>query len=283
MKKLFLLPLLGLFLIVPVIVFAGNELLWEKQLPFKAATINYVIKGMEEGKETLYIRENGKERATYRETISNVMGMKMTNSTITIKNPDYIYTYDLQKQQGFKGVNPQKYMIEAYNKLSKAEQEKVRENAKKMGAAYTEGMGGTLQPNALDILGYSCDKVEILGGSSTYLIHDTDITLKTEMNMMGMSMTMVAESVAKDKADDKFFEHPVGIVAEVNAQSDEMAKNMATQAIAMLRDPEDPKNAGMMPPKSVAGGKEQMSKEEQEQMLQQMEQMMKGLQGKAAK
>lgn len=283
MKKLFLLPLLGLFLIVPVIVFAGNELLWEKQLPFKAATINYVIKGMEEGKETLYIRENGKERATYRETISNVMGMKMTNSTITIKNPDYIYTYDLQKQQGFKGVNPQKYMIEAYNKLSRAEQEKVRENAKKMGAAYTEGMGGTLQPNALDILGYSCDKVEILGGSSTYLIHDTDITLKTEMNMMGMSMTMVAESVAKDKADDEFFEHPVGIVAEVNPQSDEMAKNMATQAIAMLRDPEDPKNAGMMPPKSAAGGKEQMSKEEQEQMVQQMEQMMKGLQGKAAK
>ena len=283
MKKLFLLPLLGLFLLVPVIVFAGNELLWEKQLPFKAATINYVIKGMEEGKETLYIRDNGKERATYRETISNVMGMKMTNSTITIKNPDYIYTYDLQKQQGFKGVNPQKYMIEAYNKLSKAEQEMVRENAKKMGAAYTEGMGGTLQPNALDILGYSCDKVEILGGSSTYLIHGTDITLKTEMNMMGMGMTMVAESVTKDKADDTFFEHPKGIVAEVNAQSDEMAKNMATQAIAMLRDPEDPKTAGMVPPKSAAGGKKQMSKEEQEQMVQQMEQMMKELQGKAAK
>ncbi|MDK9706963.1 MAG: hypothetical protein OEL83_07910 [Desulforhopalus sp.] len=283
MKKLLVLPVLGLVLLMPAIVFAGNELLWEKQLPFKAATINYVIKGMEEGKETLYIRDNGRERATYRETISNVMGMKMANSTITIKNPDYIYTYDLQKQQGFKGVNPQKYMIEAYNKLSKAEQEKVRENAQKMGAAYTEGMGGTLQPNALEILGYSCDKVEILGGSSTYLIHDTDITLKTEMNMMGMSMTMVAESVAKDKADDKFFEHPVGIVAEVDAQSDEMAKNMATQAIAMLKDPEDPKTTAMMPPKAATGGKKQMSKEEQEQMVQQMEQMMKGLQGKTAK
>ncbi|MBU1564747.1 MAG: hypothetical protein KJ630_03860 [Proteobacteria bacterium] len=282
MKGFFLSLLVVVFLLLPVKVFAGNELLWEKQLPFKDATIHYVIKGMEEGKETLYVRENGKERATYRETVSNMMGMKMTNSTITIKNPDYIYSYDLQKQEGFKAVNPQKYMIEEYNKLSRAEQERVREGAKKMGAAYTEGMGGAMQPNALEILGYSCDKVEIMDGSATYLIHDTDVTLKTEMNIMGMNLTMVAESVDKAKVDDTFFQHPQGITAEVNSQSDEIAKNMATQAIAMLKDPESTKNTQVMAPKTVPGGKKQMSREEKEEMMQQMEQMMKGLQEKAA-
>ncbi len=281
MKRIYLLCLIVALLALPTRVFAGNELLWEKQLPFKDATIHYVINGMEEGKETLFVRESGKERATYRETVSNMMGMKMVNSTITIKNPDFIYSYDLQKKQGFKAVNPQKYMIDEYNKLSRAEQIKVRESAKKMGAAYSEGMGGTMQANAMEILGYSCDKVEIMGGSATYLIHDTDVTLKTEMSIMGMNLTMVAESVDKGQVDDKFFQHPEGIVAEVNSQSDEIAKNMATQAIAMLKDPESAKNAQMVVPKLAPKGQKQMSQEEKEEMVQKMEQMMKGLQGKA--
>lgn len=281
MKRTFFGWLVIVFLALPLRGFAGNELLWEKQLPFKEATILYVINGMEEGKETLFVRENGKERATYRETVSNMMGMKMATSTITIKNPDYIYSYDLQKQQGFKVVNPQKYMIDEYNKLSRTEQESVRESAKKMGAAYTEGMGGTMQPNALEILGYSCDKVEIMGGSATYLIHDTDVTLKTEMNIMGMNLTMVADAVDKGQVDDKYFQHPEGITAQINSQSDEIAKNMATQAIAMLKDPQSAKNDQMVAP-MVPGKKKQISKEEKEEMMQQMEQMMKGLQGKAA-
>jgi hypothetical protein len=281
MNRIVWLWLVMVFLALPARVFAGNELLWEKQLPFKEATIHYVIKGMEEGRETLYVRDNGKERATYRESLSNMMGMKMANSTITIKNPDFIYSYDLQKKQGVKAVNPQKYMIEEYNNLSPAEQEKVRENAKKMGAAYTEGMGGTMQPNVLEILGYRCDKVEIMGGSASYLIHDTDVILKTEMNIMGMNLTMLAESVDKGRVADKFFRHPENITAEVNSQSDEIAKNMATQAIAMLKDPQSAKNGGIMAP-IVAGKKKPMAKEEKEEMMQQMEQMMKGLQGKAA-
>lgn len=282
MKKNLSLWLIGIFLVLPARAFADNELLWEKQLPFQEATIRYVIKGMEEGKETLYVRDNGRHRATYRETISNMMGMKMANSTITIKNPDYIYSYDLQKQEGFKAVNPQKYMMEEYNKLSRTEQEKVRENAKKMGAAYTEGMGGTLQPNASEILGYNCDKVEIMGGSTTYLIHDTDVSLKTEMNIMGMNLTMVAEAVDKGRVDDTFFQHPPGIIAEVNGQSDEIAKNMAVQAITMLKDPESAKETLKVAPKALAGGKKQMSKREREEMMDQMEQMMKELQKKPA-
>ncbi len=282
MKRIILLWFIVIGLALPARAFADNELLWEKQLPFQEATIHYVIKGMEEGKETLYVRDNGRDRATYRETISNMMGMKMANSIITIKNPDHIYSYDLQKQEGFKAVNPQKYMMEEYNKLSRTEQEKVRENAKKMGAAYTEGMGGTLQPNALEILGYNCDKVEIMGGSTTYLIHDTDVSLQTEMNIMGMNLTMVAEAVDKGRVDDTFFQHPVGIIAEVNGQSDEIAKNMAVQAITMLKDPESAKETLNVAPKALSSGKKQMSKKEREEMVEQMEQMMKELQKKPA-
>ena len=282
MKRLCVLSIVIASWMVSTPAFAGDELAWEKKLPFKSATIHYSIKGIEDGTETLYIRDNGKERATYRETVSNMMGMKMTNKTIVFKTPEYIYSYDLEKQQGFKGVNPQKYMIEEYNRLSAKDKEKIRENAKKMGAAYAEGMGGEIQQNAAKLLGYDCDKVEIMGGSSTYLIHDTDVALKTEMNMMGMKLSMVAESVDKDKVDDKFFQHPAGISAEANSQSDALAQNMARQAIAMLKDPENVKNTPMMPQMAVPGGQPEMSKEDQDEMMQQMEQMMKGMKGKGA-
>lgn len=282
MKRLSVLSIVIVSWMLSTPASAGDELAWEKKLPFKTATIHYSIKGIEDGTETLFIRDNGKERATYRETVSSMMGMKMTNKNIIFKTPDYIYSYDLEKHQGFKGINPQKYMIEEYNKLSAKDKEKIRENAKKMGAAYAEGMGGEIQQNAAKFLGYDCDKVEIMGGSSTYLIHDTDVALKTEMNMMGMKLTMVAESVDTGKVDDKVFQHPVGISAEANSQSDEMAQNMARQAIAMLKDPENVKNTPMMPQMAVPGGQPEMSKEDQEEMMQQMEQMMKGMKGKGA-
>jgi hypothetical protein len=279
MRRLPIILLALLLLAQPMRVSAADEMLWEKTLPFKEATISYLIKGMEEGHETLYIRKGGKERATHRETVSNMMGMKMTNSTVTIRDAELIYTYDLAKREGFKSVNPQKHMIEEYKKLSPADQAKVRESAKKMGMAFTEGMDGKVSANAVEILGYSCDKVEIMGGSVTYLIHDTDITLKTEMNIMGMSLTMIAEKVDKGKADDRFFQHPPGIVAEVNAQADEIAKSMAIQAIAMLKNPEGAKKNLLLPPQALGEGGMDMSPEEREEMMQQMEEMMKGLHG----
>lgn len=261
--------------------FAGDELAWEKKLPFKTATIRYSIKGIENGTEILYIRDHGKERATYRETVSDMMGMKMSNKTVILKTPDFIYSYDLEKQQGFKGVNPQKYMIEEYDRLSAKDKEKIRENARKMGAAYAEGMGGEIQQKAAQFLGFDCDKVEIMGGSSTYLIHGTDVALKTEMNMVGMKLTMVAESVDQGKVDDKVFRHPVGITAEADSQSDEMAKNMARQAIAMLKDPDNVKNLPILPQAAVPGGRQEMSEEEME-MMKQVQEMMKGMKGKSA-
>lgn len=280
MKGRWLLPVMIMLLGIPSLSLAGDDrLAWEKELPFKTATITYVIKGMENGKETLYIRDYGKERAIYRETTSNMMGMKMINRTVEFRTPEQIYTYDLEKRRGSKGVNPQKYMIEEYDRLPAGEKEKIRENAKVMGAAYAQGMGGAIQRNAAKLLGLDCDKVAIKGGSSTYLIHDTDVALKTEMNMMGMKLTMVAQSVDKGEVDEKFFKHPEGITAEASSESDKMAKNMARQSIAMLKDPEKAKDMPMMPQLAVPQAK--MSAEDKE-MMEQVQQMMKGMQGKQA-
>ncbi|MCP4343477.1 MAG: hypothetical protein GY799_32515 [Desulfobulbaceae bacterium] len=282
MKRLLLLYFLVAIWATPVTVFADGESPWEKKLPFKSSIIYYAITGMEEGQETLYIRDSGQQRAIYHETVLNIMGMTVNNSTIELITPDYIYSYDLQNSEGSKATNPQKYMIEEYEKLSVADKKKVRDNAEKTGTAYmegmgAEGMGGEIQQNAAEILGYSCDKVEIMGGASTYLIHGTDIPLKTEMDMMGMKMNIEATSIEKGDVDDRFFQHPAGINAEVDAEADAVAREMARRVIAMLKDPENitQKEAQLIGiPKQTDG-----LSEEDKQMMQQLEQMMQGMKG----
>lgn len=286
MKKLFLLCFLVALMGLSAIVFADDTSPpWEKKLPFKSAIIHYALSGMEEGEETLYIRDYGKERATYHETVSTMMGLTTKTSTIELETPDFIYSYDLQERGGVKTSNPQKYMIEEYARLSSAEKKKVRENAEKMGTAYAEakadGMGGggmaiKMQHNAAEMLGYRCDKVEVMGGV-TYLLHDTDICLKSEMNMLGMKMEMVATSVQEVDVDDKFFQHPDGIIAEIDAEAETMVREMAGQVVAMLKDPDSsPKGEGQ--PMRFSGKMEGMS-EEDKLMIQQAEKMMQNMKG----
>lgn len=261
--------------LMPQGVFAASDLPWEKKLPFKKATIEYRVSGVDSGKETLYIRAHGKERAKYRDTETKMMGMLVKDTSIEFVTPDHIYSYNLQTGDAVKGANPQKYMIEEFDKLSAADKKKVRDNAKKMGATYTQGVGGRVVEKAKKILGYDCDLVEITGGGATYILHGTDIPLKLEVNMMGMKMITEAISISKGKADDRYFEHPEGVVPQEDANSDQMARMMGQQVITMLKDPENakiqPGAAMRMPPM------EKDMNEEDKAMMERAEDMMKNL------
>jgi len=275
MKRNRLVWLVGLICMFPLVVNAGNKLPWEKKLPFESATIKYAIHGMEEGEEILYIRDYGKETATYHTTVTKMMGMAINNTTIEFTTPDFIYTYDLQEKSGFKSVNPKKIMIEEYEKLSSAEKKTVQKNAEQMGVSFAEGMGGEIEQNAVEIQGFSCDKVNIINGATIYLIHGTEIPLKTEMEMMGMKMNMEATSITKGKVDSMFFQHPAGIVAEINSESDAMSRTIARETIAMLKDPAGARKTPALP-MGVPSGQQNGMSEEDKQM---MEQMMQGIKG----
>lgn len=265
-----------LILLLPVGAFAGNKSPWEVKLQFKSATIHYTISGVENGTEVKYIRAYGREIATYHTTKTSVMGMTMVNETVEIITPDWQYNFDLNERTGTKSVNPQKYMIEEYNKLSKAERKQVEENSEKMGTSVAEGFGGNIEQNAEKILGYSCDRAEMMG-TVVYNIHASGIPLRLESNMMGMSMKIEATSVDEGRVADKFFQLPQGIEPQYDSQSDAMAREMAKQTISMLKDPESAKKKGGVPTMQKPG-QQQLTPEEQEQMEQAMD-MLKGMFG----
>jgi len=238
---------------------------WDRKLPFKSATISYVLSGSETGTETLYIREYGKESAKYRKSSMNMMGTTTTTDSLEIETPDWLYDFDLTARTGVKTVNPQKYMIEEYQKLSAAEKKQLEANIQAMGLPTSETMGAKIEQKATKILGFDCDKVEMMG-TTVYSIHNTGIPLKMEMNMMGMTMKHEATKVDEGSVDGKHFAPPTGIEVTTDPQADTLARSFALQAIVTLKSPDGVKkmreqgaNPMMMP---QAEGQPEMTPEE---------------------
>jgi hypothetical protein len=272
-----LLVLMMSVLLLPAFTWAKDKNPFDRELDFKSGVITYAISGMENGSEVMYIRDYGKRNAIYHTTVTNMMGMKIENNSIEIEDPEWVYSYDLVEQTGVKGPNPKKYLIEEYEKLSGTEQEQVQKNAEKFGMGVMTGMGGTVEKNAAELLGYMCDRVSAMG-TTVYSIHESQIPLKTESNIMGMQMSIVATSFDKGKVEDKYFTHPAGIEAVFDQEADTMARQMAIQTMDWLKDSE----AGSVPPQLDGAGQlnrmQQVPQEDQE-MMKQAEQMMEGLKG----
>ena len=278
MKKMQTVLTIIAVLLLPLVAVAAENNPWERKLPFEKATIQYTLSGTENGTEALYIRDYGKESATYHKGVNTMMGRTIQSDTIRILTPDWMYTFDLVKKTGQKSVNPQKYMIEEYNKLSSAEKDQVMKNAKEMGLSMTSGMGGKLEMNAEKILGYDCDRATVMG-STVYSIHETGIPLKIDTAMMGISMQKVATEVKKGSADPKYFDLPAGLTPQVDPEGDAMARSMAQQTMAMLKDPEGAKNMGQMNPmlrkragkNTTQDGSSEVSDEDMEQAMKAMQ------------
>ena len=266
-------------LFLPMIAHGKSDNPWEKKLPFGGATITYALSGSENGSEILYIRDGGRLTAKYHKGTMKILGMAQQTETLQITDPDWIYTFDLMKKTGTKKTNPQKYMIEEYNKLSNKEKQQVKKNGEDMATGpMMAGMNVTVVKKAKKILGYECDSAEVMG-STVYTIHDSPIALLSETNMMGMKIRIEATDIDTGTPAKKFFKHPEGITPVMDKESDAMARSMAKQTMDMLKDPEGVQKAGTnSAPAARQKNQEEISPEEQQEMEEAME-MLKGIFG----
>jgi len=266
MKKL-ILCLTILLLSGPVL--AQKENPWEGKLPFKEATIPYQITGTQTGSSTVYLKDYGKTSAIYRNATTKIMGITDQENTLTIITPDWIYNIDLNSKDGSKQVNPEKYFIEEFDNLSTAERKKVAANAENMGMATAGGMGGQIEKNATKILGYNCDKVSMMG-VIVYSISNTNLSLKTETNMMGMTFTEVATKIDEGSVSAAKFAIPADIQITNQPAADEMARSHAKMTIQSLLEGKRPSDR--MKQYNTPNNQQQ---EMPSDMKEQMEKMMK--------
>lgn len=266
----------ALLLLIPSLMAAESNP-WSPKLPFEQAVIIYEISGMESGREILYIRDFGSITARHRETSTTILGIIQKRSSIELTTPDWIYAFDLREKTGSKSVNPQKLMIEEYEKLSDGDKQKVSDNAQKMANVFMGGWHGSIEENVKEILGYFCDRSTALG-STVYFIHGTGISLLSETNLMGVKIKSAASSIEKGGADKKYFEFPPGIVVQHSEEADQMAQIIAQQTIAALKDPESIKNKGQGVIGMPSGSEPAIPEEDQMEMEEAMK-TIKGLLG----
>lgn len=271
--------LMALAAMVPGVTAAEADNPFVRKLPFESATITYVLSGTQQGSEILYVADYGERSATYHKTVTTMMGTKMAIDTIEIKDPDWVYSYNLIDGTGSKSRNPLAYMQEEFAKLSADEKQRVLENSRQYGLNVMAGMGGRLEENAVDMLGYSCDRMSAMG-TVVYSIHGAGIPLKTESDMMGMKMANVATAVDTGVVAEKYFKHPDGIEAVHDEEIETMSRQMAQQTMAWLKDPEalnkTPQMGTMDQP-----GKMMSNPQENQELMKQMEEMMRSQKGAA--
>jgi hypothetical protein len=275
-------------LISTILLFFGSaayaeDLPWEMKLPFKEATIHYELTGSEQGKETLDIKEYGKLRAKHHKGTATVMGMTNKKNTIEIIDPDWVYTFDLIENKGEKITNPRKIYTAEYNKLNAEEKKNFEKNSKELGTSMMGQFGGSVKQKGTKILGYDCDVTTVGGMSTVYLLHGTDIPLRSEVSVMGMKSSNAATKIDTSAAiADRAFAPPPGIAAPLNQEAENMMTGMIQQTIDTLKRPDGAKKMQQAGPMGMMGSgtmqksmqqgmqTEGMSPEEQQEMMRQM-------------
>lgn len=159
------------------------------------AFIEYKISGgMFAGSEQLYFDQYGRREAKYTQQQIKVMGMNQETHTATFTdfNEGVIYTYDFNTKSGTRMDNP---LQDAFR------QQDIREVGEKMMLQ----MGGR-KIGTGEVLGRPCDIWEIKSmGTKTWVWKW--ISLKTETNMMGNTMTIEAIKIS-ETYDKKKLEKP---------------------------------------------------------------------------
>ena len=210
---------------------------WQMKLPFENATISYTIAGAENGTETLYVKEYGKQRAKKHEGVTSMLGISNTTSTLEIIDPDWHYIYDLVAKTGTKSTNPTKFFNEEYGMLSAAEKKNVRQNVEKLGMSMARDFQGETVPKAAKILGYDCDRTTIMG-MTVHVIHQTNVPLRTEMNLLGMQTAITATAIDTGVPPSSAFAHPADISPIQNAGADALSQQMARDMVSTLKEPD---------------------------------------------
>lgn len=220
----------------------ANDSLWDIHLPFKRAIIHYDISGSQKGTETLYIQDFGNERVKVTKSKGKIMFVTTTTNTIEITTRDSVINIDMDKNSGTKMTNPQKFMQQEIEKLSKSEREIVMRNLETIGINMAVRMGGQVKLKAGKHLGYTCDLVSLMG-STTYQMSGTPIMLKMESNLMGIKINTVAKKIDKNASiPADIFQIPEGVNIMYNKEADDMSREMIASMIESMKDPDAAKN-----------------------------------------
>lgn len=183
-----------------------------KRYQFKSGKVVYKLSGMMNGTETMYFNDYGRKEVRFNESEMNMMGVKQKTSTQTITDGKYIYSINKLNNTARKMENP------IYSMFSK------EDDLKKVGDDIMKSLGGK-KIGRETVNGKDCEiwDVQKLGGKIWVW---NSIAIKSDINMMGMNMTQIAESVETDiDVSPDLFKIPEGItIQDMGSMNNMMGK-----------------------------------------------------------
>lgn len=251
---------------------------WAQKLPFKQGVVTYEISGSMSGNETVYVKDHGLTTAAYRTETGASFGIPMNTRELTLTTPEWVYTVDLEDNTGTKQINPKKVIEDEFNQLSRKEQKKLVKNSEKMGITMVGDMSGSVEKKAIKLLGYSCDKVTVMGMDS-YTLAGTDFPMKISGSLMGITIQEVATRIKKKRPSKTKFSLPEGANIHHEPAADAIIREQIRMMFQSLLNGERPVS---QQEQSMSEGQDAMKAFQQMQQnggMENLQQQMQGLFG----
>lgn len=164
-----------------------------KKYDIKSGIVEYEIKGVTSGKETLYFEEWGSKTAKYTSTETNLGTNKIKNNTLTITDKNWIYEIDLETKSGTKQKN--------------SESNKQQLNDRYIGEKEIKELKGVKSVNE-KLLNKDCEVWEIKKLAAKIWIYK-GIILQNTTKMAGMDVSQTAVKIQENvKISKKKFKIP---------------------------------------------------------------------------
>jgi len=183
-----------------------------KKYAIESGIIEFEYSGIQTGTETLYFDRWGMREAKYKNTELDMIGFKQKENKVEIMKDRYIYSFTPGAKTGTKMEVPfLNELLENNDDLGEVGLEMLKQmGGKKIGTG--------------EVAGKSCDIWEIESIGTKAWIWNA-ITLKAEINMMGMTIIMTAKSVkANVSVPEEKLKIPDGITFIENQSLEEILK-----------------------------------------------------------
>lgn len=182
---------------------SGNSLELSSKLPGKFALpsglVRYVVSGSATGTATFHFDRNGWRSIESRELVFEKYGLKSTEKKLTLIDGDYLYTINIDSNQG------KKENIEEWSHLIKS---KSRVETRKI---IYESMGGQMMETDT-LLGKPCEVWTFAKGPVVHLAIWKGLPLLIERKVPGVTYTLTAiEVLEAQQWSDDVFHLPEGI------------------------------------------------------------------------
>ena len=158
-----------------------------KRYSMKSGVVKYEISGMQNGTAEMFFDDFGMKEATYENTVIEMYGIKQESKSINYLQGYWQYNIDQISNSATKTKNT---ILESIVENSEDGDLVV------IGQEMFKSMGGTLIGEE-DVIGKPC-KIWELKSMGTKVWVWENVPLKTETNMMGISILRIATSVEKN-------------------------------------------------------------------------------------